>query len=314
VSAVGPAGQQAARDNWRVDLLLVTMVFIWGANYSVIKHAFSEVPPQPFNALRLLLAGSVYLTAILTARRRALTTGVSSVFYTPAPLTRRDRWDLVWLGLVGHTCYQTCFVGGVNLTSVSNAALIIGATPVVVAILSALLGRERIGPFHWLGAAVSGLGIYFVVGHGAAIGGPTWRGDMLIMVSVCCWAVYTIGSSRLLARHSPLFVTGTTMVLGAVPYALIMSPQVFRVHWTQLSHWTLGSLVVSALMALNVAYLIWYTGVQRLGPARTSIFSNVVPVAAMTVAGLWLHEPIGRTKVIGAAGVLGGVLLTRIRR
>jgi drug/metabolite transporter (DMT)-like permease len=299
---------------WLVDALLVLMVVIWGANYSVIKRAFTEVPPQPFNALRILLASAVYLAAIQWARRRARAGHVSSVFYTPHPVTARDRWNLLWLGLVGHSLYQFCFVGGVNGTSVSNAALIIGATPVVVAILSAVLGHERIGPFHWAGAAVSGLGIYFVVGRGASFGGPSFRGDLLIMVSVTCWACYTLGAMRLIARHSPLYVTGMTMTIGGVPYALVMLPQVLAVHWAAVSWWTLCALVLSALLALNVAYLIWYMGVQKIGAARTSIFSNVVPITAMTVAALWLGEPVPAAKIIGAASVLAGVLLTRVGR
>jgi len=39
-----------------VDALLVLMVVIWGANYSVIKRAFAEIPPQPFNAVRIFIA------------------------------------------------------------------------------------------------------------------------------------------------------------------------------------------------------------------------------------------------------------------
>ena len=78
----------------------------------------------------------------------------------------------------------------------------------MVAIASAALGRERIGRLHWIGAAISMSGIYFVVGHGASFGGATVRGDLLMMVSVGCWAAYTLGASRLIARHSPLYVTG----------------------------------------------------------------------------------------------------------
>ena len=39
----------------RIDALLVLMVVIWGVNYSIIKQAFAEIPPQPFNAMRLVL-------------------------------------------------------------------------------------------------------------------------------------------------------------------------------------------------------------------------------------------------------------------
>jgi len=298
-----------------IDGLLVLMVLIWGVNYSVIKRAFTQIQPQAFNALRLSLASLVFLAAIRAARRQARATGgTSSALYTPEQLTTRDRLDLLWLGLVGHCAYQICFASGVAATSVSNAALIIGATPVVVAIASAAFGRERISRWHWLGAAVSLFGIYFVVGHGAAFGGPTFRGDMLMIVSVTCWAIYTLGASRLIKRHSPLYVTGVTMAIGTVPYVLVSLSQLVHTDWGRVSAWIWAALVASALLALNVAYLIWYVGVQRIGAARTSMYSNVVPIVAMAVAALWLGEPLTQTKLLGATAVLTGVGLTRVRR
>ena len=94
------------------------MVVIWGANYSVLKIAFKEIPPQPFNAMRMLIASGVYLDAIREGRRRAkaglLSPALVDVVYTTHDLTARDRLTLVWLGLVGHFGYQICFVGGVD--------------------------------------------------------------------------------------------------------------------------------------------------------------------------------------------------------
>jgi drug/metabolite transporter (DMT)-like permease len=300
----------------RIDAALVGMVLIWGVNYSVIKRAFDEIPPQPFNAIRLVIASGVFLAAIRYARRRARgrAAAVPSIFFTPTPITPREWRDLAWLGLIGHCAYQFCFVGGVNQTSVSNAALIIGVTPVAVAVLSALIGRERITGLHWSGAAISVAGLYFVVGHGAEFGGRTFRGDLLIMASVSCWTVYTLGASRLIARHSPLFVTGTTMAIGGVPYVLATVPALLAMDWAAVSPATWISLVLSALLALNVAYLVWYTGVQQIGPARTSMYSNLVPIVAMAVAAVWLGEPVSRAKVLGAIAVLAGVFLTRLGR
>jgi drug/metabolite transporter (DMT)-like permease len=292
------------------------MVLIWGANYSVIKRAFDEIPPQVFNAIRMALASCVFLITIRVAQRRARAAGgrLSATFYTPFKLTRRDRVDLLWLGLVGHWMYQLFFVGGVALTSVSNGALIIGATPVAIATVSALLGRERIGALHWTGAVVSIAGIYFVVGRGASFGGATLGGDLLVMISVACWTTYTLGAARLLKRHSPLYVTGMTMAIGAVPYVLLASPQILRMNWAGVSPWTWTALVLSALLALCLSYLIWYMAVQRIGPARTSIYSNLVPIVAIAVAALWLGEPLTPAKLTGAALVLTGVFLTRLGR
>jgi drug/metabolite transporter (DMT)-like permease len=291
------------------------MVLIWGANFSVIKRAFEEIPPQQFNALRLVIASAVFLAAInLAARLARRGDPVSSVFHTTNPLTRRDRIDLVWLGLVGHLGYQYFFVGGVALSSASNSALIVGSTPAVLAVVSALLGREQISRLHWVGAAISALGIYLVVGQGASFGGAHLRGDLLVMCSVACWVTFTLGAGSLIQRHSPLYVTGMTMVYGGVPYVALALPQMLRVPWAEVSAWTLTALVLSALLALNLAYVIWYMGVQRLGAARTSIYSNGVPIVAMAVAALWLGEPLTWNKLVGAAAVLSGVLLTRLGR
>lgn len=298
----------------RVDLALVVMVAIWGANYSVLKLAFQEIPQQPFNALRMILASLVFALAIIVifARARRGATHPRMLF-TREPLERRDILALAGLGLVGHFGYQLCFVGGVARTSVANSSLIIGATPVCVALMGAALGRERVSWMHWAGAAVSGLGIWLVVGMSAGLGGEHLTGDLLVLASVACWTTYTVGAASLLKRHSPLFVTGVSMAMGSVPYVLVTLPQMAGVNWAGVSAWTWWALVFSSLLALCLAYLIWYAAVQKIGMARTSIYSNLVPIAAMTGAAFMLGEPITAQKIAGATLVLGGVALTRIR-
>jgi drug/metabolite transporter (DMT)-like permease len=310
----GPSRRFPSAGLTAMDGLLVLMVIAWGANYSVLKRAFEEVPPAAFNTLRMALASAVFLSAIRIAGRRAgrSDAGRSTLVHTPHPLTTRDRWDLVWLGFVGHCLYQLCFVGGLARTTASNAALIFGTSPVVIAIASAALGHERIGRLHWLGAILSAVGIYFVVGHGAAVGGATVRGDALILAGVACWAVYTIGGSRLMARHSPLFVTGVTMALGTIPYGVLAVPAFLRTAWADVSTTAWLLLFPAALLALNFAYLVWYAAVQKLGPARTSIYSNAIPLIAMITAAIWLGEPITGRKLVGVGAVLTGVVFTRV--
>lgn len=298
-----------------MDGLLVLMVVAWGANYSLLKRAFEELPPAAFNALRMTFSSSVFLIGIRWARHRAARSaaGTSSIFFTPHALSTRDRWDLAWLGIVGHCVYQLLFAGGLARTSASNAALIFGASPVAVALITAAIGHERVGVLHWLGAVISMAGIYFVVGHGAAAGGGAVSGDLLMLGAVLCWSIYTIGGRRLMSRHSPLFVTGMTMAIGTVPYVLLAVPQMLAVSWSRVSATVWLLLVPSGLFALNFAFLVWYTAVQKLGPARTSIYSNAVPLVAMLTAAIFLGEPITTSKIIGVVAVLGGVVLTRIK-
>ena len=79
------------------------------------------------------------------------------------------------------------------------------------------------------------------------------------------------------------------------------------------SNFFIVCVVFSSLLALNFAYTAWYTGVRALGSSRTSIYSNVVPVAALLVAMVWLGERLVGMRLLGAVLVAAGVLLTRWR-
>jgi drug/metabolite transporter (DMT)-like permease len=280
------------------DGLLLLMVLIWGANYSVVKSAIGEIPPQVFNVLRMSVASAIFLAALLA---RGL------------PRVARADWArLALLGTVGHFVYQVCFMAGLSRTSASNSALIIGCSPVAVSIASALAGHERVPRTQWIGVVLSVAGVYMVVGTGAEFGGSSLAGDLFTLAAVCCWAVYTVGSRPLLARYSPLAVTGITMLAGTALYAPASVPQLLQVDWGSIPAWAWAAMVLSAVLALNVAYLIWYTSVLRIGNVRTSAYSNFIPLVAMSVAAAVLGESITAPKLAGAAAILTGVAITRI--
>ena len=76
---------------------------------------------------------------------------------------------------------------------------------------------------------------------------------------------------------------------------------------------TVLALLYAAIFAMCVAYTIWYTAVRDIGSARTSVYSNLIPIVAMMTAVLFLGEPLGPCQIIGAILVLAGVALTRLR-
>lgn len=290
------------------------MAAIWGTNYSIVKRAFAEIDPQAFNAVRMAIASIVFLAFIVAARTRprSAAAALAGVFYTPAPMTRRDWLGLAGLGIVGHFLYQYLFIGGLALTSVANSSLMLAATPVLIALLSASIGQDRVSALHWVGAALSVAGIYAVVGNGRPGSGGSMIGDVMMFGAVCCWAVYTLGARQLMVRHSPVGVTGLSMAIGTALYVPVMLPHLRRVDWTSLGGGTWLAMLYSAIFALCIAYTIWYAAVREIGSARTSVYSNLVPIVAMVTATVFLAEPLNRSKIFGAAAVLAGVVLTRI--
>ena len=115
-----------------------------------------------------------------------------------------------------------------------------------------------------------------------------------------------------MVRHSPVGVTGLSMIIGSLLYVPAVAPHLRSVRFESVSAVTWFTIVYSALFALCIAYTIWYAAVREIGSARTSIYSNLVPVVAMVTAVVFLGEALAFRKLAGAAAVLVGVVLTRI--
>lgn len=283
-----------------LDALLLLMILIWGTNFSWVKVALRDFPELGFNAGRMVVGSIVFITALTATRTGAR-----------PPLTRSDWKTLFFLGVIGTFLYQLCFVAGVGRTSVANSALIIGMQPVVISIMASIAGHERIKPLRWFGVLLAVAGLYMIVGHRVDFSGASWRGDALTILAVFLWSLFSVASQPILKRHSPLIVIGIEFSLGAAMYVLTLLPWLIRIDWGAVSLLSWVLMVTSATLSLNLSYWIWYTGLRKLGGSRTSVYTYLTPIVAMIVAAVWLHEPISRDQIAGAAAIFAGLLITR---
>jgi drug/metabolite transporter (DMT)-like permease len=285
------------------DLGLLGVVLIWGLNLTIVKVALREVFPLAFNGVRFALAT---LTLLLLLRRFGESYGTS----------RRDGLKLAGLGLIGHTAYQILFIEGLSKTTASHTALIFGVTPVVVAILSLILGHEHVTGAGWAGAALAFGGEYLIIAGKAPSGGPAPSplGDLLVLAAAFCWCFYTVLAKPLLARHSPLKVTAISMTwgfLGMLPFCV---PSMARQEWKTLSPKVWAATGYSFLFALVISYILWYRSVHKVGNVRTAVYSNLVPVTGTLAGWIFLGERLYPALGLGAAAIFGGIALTRMQR
>lgn len=289
------------------DLLMLSATVIWAVNFTVVKLALREFHPLVFNALRFSLATLVMLGILWRRGRGGANRGASSIL-------RRDWGAVLLLGLCGHTLYQLLFINGLAHTTPANSSLLMGTAPIWVAIIGLLLGIERINRAMWAGilTSFSGIALLILSGNGGVqLGGATFLGDLMLLGCVILWAGYTTASKPLLARYSPLELTAWSMLAGTIPLALIALPAMARQDWAGLSPLAWGAMLFSALFAVVIGYLIWYTSVQRVGNARTAIYSNLTPVIAIIVAWLVLGDALSWRQLLGAVIVLAGLIITR---
>lgn len=297
-------GAPLTRDADRLtDALLLLLTFIWGVNFAVIKSALGELHPFAFNALRFPLACLV-LYALLR-RRGAIT------------LPRReDRLRVVGLGVLGNVVYQPLFILGLDLTTAGNASLLLATTPVWTVLLSTWLRHEEPSPRVWIGIGGTVTGMVLVVsgGEGLHLAPGGLLGDLLMIAAAVAWSLYTVGARDLVHRYGSLPVTAWTLWVGSTGLVLMGAPWLWRTDLRAVSPEAWGGVAYAGILAISVAYAIWYRGVRRLGNARTSAYSNLVPVVALLVAWLWLDEVPTAIQLAGACVILVGLSLARTGR
>lgn len=293
------ATPEARSGVWLTDLLLLLMAVIWGVNFSVVKYGTELVDPLAYNAARVTLAAVALVLVARIAR---------SVW--PA---RRDVLALLALGTLGNGLYQIFFVEGVARTRAGDAALVIAAAPVFIAIIGRIRGVERVSARGVTGIVLSIAGIALVVlaSAGGSTGDATLLGDALVLGGTICWSLYTVLLQPYTERVDGVTLSAITMVGGMVPLLLVAAPAMARTDWAGMPPLGWGAITYSGLFALVLAYLFWYRGMRVLGPTRTAMYSNLQPLIALLVAWAALGEVPTPWQGLGAALIMGGLVLTR---
>jgi len=290
--------------NWTVssvDLMLIAMSIVWGLNFTAIKGAVSEFQPLTFNTIRFGIS-SLFLLGLLWLRERSI--GVH----------RKDLARFVLLAIIGNTAYQMFFINGIALTTATNSALILATTPIFIILFGALLNVEKVTSRIVQGVILSFIGVVMIVlgtGNSLTFSNQSLLGDLLIVANPICWSIYTVLSKPILKEYSPLKLTAVTMAIGAVPLVLVGIPSLGTQNWAEISTSSWVGLGFSAFLAIGLGYVIWYTGVSRIGSAKTSLYDNLVTVFAVASAWIILSESMTWIQILGAVLVFGSLYLVR---
>jgi drug/metabolite transporter (DMT)-like permease len=281
------------------DLMMLAVACIWGANFTVVKYGTLVLAPLAFNGVRVALA-ALALTGIALLRRGRWPSS-------------RDLATLLVIGVIGNGLYQVLFVEGIARTRASDAALVISAGPAFIALLGWAAGIERVSRRAWVGIVLSIAGIGLVVfgGSSAAPGQSTLLGNGLVLAGSLCWAIFTVLLKPYTHRVDGMQLSAVTMVGGAIALLIAAAPSVAAADWHAVRPSAWGAIVYSGIAGLVIAYLFWYRGVRVLGPTRTAMYVNLQPVFALFIAWMALGEQPGVPQLVGAAGVMAGLLLAR---
>jgi drug/metabolite transporter (DMT)-like permease len=214
---------------------------------------------------------------------------------------------------------------GVSMTSAVSAGVIMASIPAVVAVLSWLFLRERIGLRIWAAVACSALGIGLIALskselHAQSSGGlapesttsHAWLGNLLVFVAVLCEAAYAVIGKKLTGALSPKRITALINLWGF----LLMTPMGLYAAWhfnfAAVSSGSWALLLFYALAASVWTVWLWMTGLKSVPAARAGVFTVMLPVSAALVGVLALGETLSGLQMLAFGIALVGVLLATL--
>lgn len=283
----------------KTDALLLLMALIWGVNFSVVKYATKAMTPLAFTGIRVVLA-AIVLLVFAFARGGKFP-------------KRKDILSLIALGMLGNGFYQILFVEGVARTKAGNAALIVAATPALIAIVSRVRGIETVNWKVHAGIALSLAGVGLVVLGSATTShdDTTLLGTTLVFCGTICWTAFTVLLQPFARRLDAIQMSAFTMVGGSIPMILLAPYSFSDTTWSSIGAGAWIAIFYASVLSMGLAYLFWYRGLKVLGATRTAVYSNVQPVIALIVAWIFLHESPTIWQGVGTGTIITGLFLTR---
>jgi len=261
---------------------------LWGLTVPLSKVGLGWLDPTWLGVARFALAAPLLAILARGALREAMTPGIAAA------------------GALGYGAVILLQNAGLGQTSVSHAALIVGATPVLVTLFIAAGGGAR-GAAAWIGPLIGVAGVGMVAGGGGT--GSTPAGDLLVLVSVVGSAAFMVVQPRLLAGRDPGAVTAVQLgaaALASLPVAVIAdgappAPE--------------GPGVVAAVLALAlagtlVAYWLFAWAQARVPAPLAGAFVNLEPLVGAIAGVAAFGDPVGPGQALGALAIVAAIGLT----
>lgn len=281
---------------------LLGAVVAWGGTFIAAKYAVIDASIE-VSALLRFSSASLILLLVLRLQLGTL-----------PRLNAQQLYYVVLLGLSGVTLYNLFFFFGLQTVEAGRGSLIITSNPLWVALGSVWFFRQRFGWINIAGLLICSVGVATVLsrGHLAVLFSQGIAiGELSLLGCALSWAAYTLIGKKLMNSSSPLqplalvtysCVSGSLLLL----IWIVISGHPLRIHNT-LNLWT--SIGYLSLFGTVAGFVWFFQGVQKIGASQAAVFVFLVPVSAIILGILILHEPVTLSLFIGAVLIISGVAM-----
>ncbi|MEO9347312.1 DMT family transporter [Acinetobacter radioresistens] len=279
-------------------VLPVIAVMIWSLNIVVTRYAADLISPVSISFYRWLIAFLI-LTPFMLGK-----------VWEQRQLIMQHWLQLAVLSAFGMVLYQGLAYTAAHYTTATNMGLINAFIPVFTILVSFFILKDIPNRFAIMGSILSFCGLIYVMAQGnlSALwqSGAHW-GDLLMVVAVFFYAFYGVFLKKWQLKI-PLLISLYIQIAFALIYHL---PFIAWLGLDSLNTANLGSVLYAGIFPSLIAPFVWMLAVQQIGPNRTSIFMNLMPVFTAIIASLWLAESWTIYHTLGGVLILTGVVMAQ---
>lgn len=280
--------------------MLIT-ILAWGYNFVSVKLLYAEMTP-PVLALVRYFALLVFLW------------GTCLVLKVNTKVEKGDWPRILWSGALAMGIYMVLFLSGMSLTNPAEGAILISTTPLWAYLFSLVRRLEPFSLVGIIGTLIAFIGVVCVVTGGGIDGHGTVLGNSIVFIAALVWTAATFTMRPLLTKYEPLPLL-TLSLPGAAPILLVYGLiPTLNYDFSKLSPSGWGNLVQISVLSGGVAFVCFYHGIQKIGPAKATRYQFFVPPLAALFSMWVLKKPILPLQWLGILLVLGGVALTSFAR
>ncbi|WP_288364878.1 DMT family transporter [uncultured Acinetobacter sp.] len=289
---------QIAKTQWWAFLLPLIAVLIWSMNIAVTRYAVDLIEPASISFYRWLIA-FIVLTPFMLFK-----------VWAQRALVRRHLGQLAILSAFGMVLYQGLSYTAAHYTTATNMGIVNAFIPVFTIFVSMLILKDIPNRFAIVGSIISFLGLLYILGKGdfttlLNMGGHS--GDLLMVVAVFFYAFYGVFLKKWQLKI-PLLISLYVQIGFALLYHI---PFLMYFGLDAINARNAPSLLYAGIFPSLLAPLLWMLAVQHIGPNRTSIFMNLMPVFTAIIASLWLAEQWTLFHTIGGMMILVGIVMAQ---
>lgn len=263
---------------------------------------------------KMVMLGGIVTSFVMTDLRSfgaMILFWLASFFFPYERVPLRDLLKMFAASMLAIVFNQGSFILGVEMTSPVNASIITTSMPLITMIFSAIYLKEPITGLKVGGIVVGAAGALLLVMAGSGTGGDAGdiRGDLLVLLAQCSYALYMVLFKNFIARYSVVTLMKWMFTFASIVLLPFTYDSLIETRWAELPWRDIAGCAFIIVGGTFFSYLLMLVGLRRLRPTVAGMYNYVQPIVATIFAVLWGLDTFTWQKTLSVVLIFFGVYL-----